>query len=142
MIARRLLLLIAVFLLFIDDDPSYIFERRENCRARANYDARLAIAYAPPVAGAFVVGERAVQNGDLIAETRANKASKPKRERDFGDEKDRRLPTSQSGFDCAQIDFRFAAAGNPVKQARDKFARDEPAPDFFKRYFLLRIQNI
>ena len=141
-VARRFFLLVAGFLLFVDDDEAEIFERRENRGARAHNDARLAVANAPPFAGAFDIREAAVQNGDNRAEARADQPAEPERERDFRNQDDRGFSARKRRFDRAQIDFRFAAARDAVKQAGRKFARHNPAPDFSERFFLFGVQDV
>ena len=54
-VARRFLLLVARFLLLVDDDQAEIFERRENGGARADHDAGVSVAHAPPFAGALTI---------------------------------------------------------------------------------------
>ena len=119
-----------------------IFERRENGGARADDDVRFAVADAPPFAGALDIRQAAVQHGDAFAKSRANQAADPQRERDFGNEDDGRLSARERRFDRAEIHFRLAAAGDAVKKAGRKFARYEPAPDFFERVFLFGVQHI
>jgi len=79
------LLLVAGFPALVHDDEAEIFERREDGGARADHYARFAVAGAPPFAGAFAIGQGAVQNGDLFAEASAHEAADPEGERDFGD---------------------------------------------------------
>ena len=141
-VARRFFLLVARLLLFVDDDQAEIFERRENRRARADHDARFAVAHAPPFARALDIRQAAVQHRDAFAETRAHQAAHPQRERDFRHEDDRRLAARERRLDRAEIDFRLAAAGDAVDQARREFARHKPAPDFGEGYFLLGVQHV
>ncbi len=121
-VARRFFLLVARLLLFVHDDEAEIFERRENGGARAHNDARFAAAHAPPFAGAFDIRQAAVQHGDACAESRANQAADPQSERNFRHEDDGRLAARERRFDRAEIDFRFAAAGDAVKKPGGKFA--------------------
>ena len=67
-IARHFLLLVGVVVLFVHHDESQIGHWREDCRARTYHNVRLAITNALPLFGAFVVAERGVQNGNLVAE--------------------------------------------------------------------------
>ena len=60
-VARRFFLLVGGFLLLVDDDEAEIFERREDGGARSDHDAGFAAADAPPFAGAFDIGQAAVQ---------------------------------------------------------------------------------
>ncbi len=88
------------------------------------------MADAPPFAGAFAIGQRAVQDGDLFAEAGADQAADPEGERDFWDEDDGGFAAGERGFDRAEIDFGFAAAGDAVEEGCCEFFCDEPAPDF------------
>ena len=99
-VARHFFLLVAGLLLFIDDDQAEIFERRENGRARAHHDAHLAVAHAPPFAGALDIGQAAVQYRDAFAETRAHQAADPERQGDFRNEHDGRFPAGERRFDA------------------------------------------
>src|SRR5207302_8621041 len=61
-IARRLFLLVAALLLFVDDDEANVFKRCKNRRARAHDDAGFAISNAPPFAGAPGAPPRTAQD--------------------------------------------------------------------------------
>ena len=66
MITRRFFLLVAAFLLLVDDNQPEIFERRKNCRARTHDDAGIAVSNVPPFACAFDITQRGVQYGDAF----------------------------------------------------------------------------
>ena len=79
-IARSFFLLVTVFLFFVDDDQAEIFEWREDCGTRPDYDASFAIAHAPPFAGASHVAQRGVEDSDTFevgAEPGAALAAQP-----------------------------------------------------------------
>ena len=141
-IARRFLLLVARLLLLVHDDQAEIFERRENRGARSHHHARLAVPHAPPFARALDFRQAAVQHRDARAESRADQPADPQRQRNFRNQNNGRLAARERRFDGAQINFRFAAAGDAVKKRRGEFAGDEPAPDFRERAFLVGVQNI
>ena len=63
-IARRFLLLVGMLVLFIHDDEAERIDGREDGRARADDDARAALADLVPFVVAFAGGEMAVQHGD------------------------------------------------------------------------------
>ena len=141
-IARRFFLFVAGFLFFVHDDEAEIFEGRENGGARADDYASFTVTHAPPFAGAFDIGQTAVQDGDLFAEASAYEAADPEGERDFGDQDDGRFAAGQGGFDRAEIDFGLAAAGDAVEQGCCEFFCYEPAPDFCQHVFLFLIEDV
>lgn len=55
MVARGLILLVGIFVLFIDDDQSEIGQWREDCRAGTDDDAGLPFADAVPFVEAFTL---------------------------------------------------------------------------------------
>ena len=90
-ITGRFFLLVAIFLLFVDDDKAKIHERRKNSGASADDDAGFTVADAPPFAGTFDVAQRRMEYGDTFvpgAKPRAALAADPESERDFRDEDD------------------------------------------------------
>ena len=141
-IARRFFLLVARFLLFIDDDQAQIFERREHRRTRSHHDAGLAAPHAPPFARALHFRQRAVKHRNARAEPRAAQPSDPQRQRNFRHQNQRRLVARERRFDGAQIHFRLAAAGDAVEQAHFERARIEPAADFGQFALLIHVENV
>src|SRR6185503_14002449 len=67
-IARRLALLIARFVLLIHDDCAEVLERSEDRRPRANRDSFAALFKREPFVVALSVTQRAVQHRDLVTE--------------------------------------------------------------------------
>src|SRR6516164_1220147 len=65
-VARRFFLLVAGFLLFVDDHESEIVERSENRRTSAHHYARPAIAHAPPFLGALDVAQSGMKHRDTF----------------------------------------------------------------------------
>ena len=135
-------LLVAGFLLFVDDDQAKIFERCKNSGARSNHDAGLPVPHAPPLASALHIRQAAVQHRYRFAEPRAHQAANPQSQRNFRNQHDGRLPARNRCLDCAEVNFRLAAAGDAVKQSRREFPGHEPAPNLSKSQLLLRIQYI
>ncbi len=88
-IARRFLLLIALVVLFVDDDQSEIADRREDAGAGRDDHCGFAGADAAPFLGAFGVVERGVQNRDAFAEALIELACYGGGEADFGDQHQR-----------------------------------------------------
>ena len=144
-VARRFFLLVAVFLLFVDDDQAEIFERREDRGARADDDAGFAVAHAPPFAGALDVAERGVQNGDAFearAKPGAALTANPQSQSDFRDQDDGGLSARQRFLHGAQVDFGFAAAGDAVEEQCAEFAELEPGADSAAGGFLLGVEFV
>src|SRR2546425_11537525 len=122
MIARRFLLLVAVLLLLIDDDQAEIFERRKNGRTRADHDARLAVAHAPPFARTLDIAESGVEHGYAFiprAEPRAAEPPDPECQRNFRHKHDCCLFARERFLDAAQVHFRFAAAGHAEERSEE-----------------------
>jgi hypothetical protein len=67
-VARRFFLLVALVVLLVDEDQSEIRRGREDCRARADDDRRVAAADAPPLLAALLGRERGVQQRNLLSE--------------------------------------------------------------------------
>ena len=91
-------------------------ERREDGRAGPDADARLAAAQAPPLVVALAVGEGRVQDGEAIAEPRAEARHRLRREADLGDEDDRPPAPRQRRLDRGQVDLGLARAGDAVQE--------------------------
>src|SRR5947209_19425161 len=91
MVARRLALLVARFVFFVDDDRAEIGERREDGGSRTDGDALLAATECEPCVVPLAVAQRAVQDGDAIAECGAEAIDRLWREGDLRDEHDRAL---------------------------------------------------
>src|SRR5439155_25272281 len=70
-IARRLFLFVRAVVFLVDDDEPETIERRKDCRPRADDDIDLSPADAMPLVVTLTIGERAVLNGDAVAERAA-----------------------------------------------------------------------
>src|SRR5262245_9925806 len=90
-IARRLFLFVRGLVLFVDDDKADVFQRREDARTGADADSGLALTNAIPFVKAFAVRERRMQNGDGVAEVRAQSPREHRRQRNLRHEHQRRL---------------------------------------------------
>src|ERR1043166_7829425 len=127
-VARRLFLLVAGFLLFVHDDETEIFDGRENRRTCSDNDAGFTVADAPPFACTFDVAESGVQDGYAF-EARSKPgtalAANPKRECDFGHQDDGGFAARERFLHSAKIDFGFAAAGDAGEKLSAKFAEFE-----------------
>ncbi len=67
-IARRLLLLIAAIVLFIDDSEAEILHRGEHSGSCTDDNARVSISNATPLLSALGIVESGMKNGDLVTE--------------------------------------------------------------------------
>ena len=61
-------------MLLVDHDQAEVADRREDGRARADRDPRLAGAQPPPLVVALALAERGVQQRDGVAEARLEAA--------------------------------------------------------------------
>ena len=67
-VARRFFLLVALVVLLVDEDQAEIGRGREDRRARADDDGRIAATDAPPLLAALFGRERGVQQRDALPE--------------------------------------------------------------------------
>ncbi len=145
MIARSFLLLVTVLLLLIDNDEAEFFERSEDGRARADNDASLPVADAPPFASALDIVEGGVEHSyafELSAKPGAALAANPKGERDLGNEHQGGFAASESVLNAAQIDLGLATAGDAVKQLHAKLAKFETGANGIEDAFLCFVECV
>src|SRR5580704_6108874 len=145
MVARRFFLFVAGLLLFVDDDEAEIFERREDGGARADDDASLAVADAPPFAGALDVAERGMKNGDAFeasAEPGAALTTYPQSESDFGNENDGGFSAREGFLDGAHVNLGLAAAGDAIEEECAEFAEFEAGFDGVEGGFLAGVEFV
>ena len=129
MIARRLLLLVALVVFLVDDDQPQVLHRREHAGSRGHHDGSLPGANAPPFLGAFGILKRGVQNGHALAETMVKLTGDGGRQRDLGNQQKRAAAQRQGRFDRVQVDFGLAGSGDAFEQKRLKLLRREPRLD-------------
>ena len=120
-VARRLLLLVRVLVFLVHDDEAERFDRRKNRRARADDDARAALADFVPFIVAFAGGQVAVQHGDKRlefagTEPRLEPLDGLRRERNFRHKHNGALALFERVGEGLQINLGFAAAGHSMKQ--------------------------
>ncbi len=109
-------------MLLVDHDQAEVRHRREDRRARAHHDARLAVADAPPLVVALPGRELAVQHRDRRAEAAPGRAHQHRREADLRHEQDRAAAASERRLDGPEEDLRLAAAGHAAQQERAEAA--------------------
>ena len=107
-------------------------DRREDRRARADRDPRLARAQPPPLVVALALAERGVQQRDGVAEARLEAPDRLRRQRDLRHEHDHALPALERPRRGAQVDLGLARAGDAVQEVLaavlDRRAAPPPAP--------------
>ena len=124
-IARRFFLLVGGVVFFVDDDQRQIGDRSEYRRARAHDHARFAALDAVPLLGAFLVGERRVQDGDFVSEDLMQVGGDGWGEADLGDQQDGRASGLEHRAHGGEIDRGLARSGDAVQQHAGKFARSD-----------------
>ena len=115
-VARVTLVLVGALVLLVDDDQAKVAHRREHGRAGPDTDARLAAAQALPFVVALAHAERRVQHRHHVAKARLKSPQDLRRERDLGDQHDRRAAPLQGILDRVQVDLGLARAGHAVQQ--------------------------
>ena len=105
-------------MLLVHHDEAEVLDRREDRRAGAYDDPRLAFAYAPPLVEALAVRERAVKDGDALAEARGEALDRLRRERDLRDEDDGSPALREHGGDGLQIDLGLARSRHAEEEHR------------------------
>ena len=141
-VARRLFLLVAAVVLFVDHDQAQVAHRRENAGPRPHHHRGFAGAYAPPLLGALDIRERAVQNGHPVAESKEELARHGRREGDFGHQQQGAAALRQHGFDGREIDFGFSRTGYAVQQECPELPGEDGLPDLLEGRLLRRIQLV
>ena len=96
LVARRAVRLVRRIVLLVDDDDARIGQRRERGDARAHDDPDLARADAPPLVGALALAQRAVQQGDFLAQIVAQPIQQRHRQAISGTSTSAPLPCSSA----------------------------------------------
>ena len=115
-IARIRLLLVGRIVLLVDADDAEPRQGREDGRARADDDRRLAGDDALALVAPLGVGQRRVEYGDAVAEALTEAAERLWREGDLRDEDDRAEPTLERGGAGPEVDLGLAAPGRAGEQ--------------------------
>ena len=125
-VAGRVVLLVRRLVLLVDDDHAEPRQGGEDGRARADDDARLAVARPPPLVEALAHAERAVQERDLAGEASGEALDRLRRQRDLRDEHDRLLPSGEHVGDQPKVDLGLAARGDAVEEEHARAAERFP----------------
>ena len=103
-VAWCLLLLVALVVLFVDEDEAKIRHRRKDCRSRADNDGSLAAMDAPPLLGALLGCQRGVQEGDTSAKCGIEQSGHLRGQADLGNQENGSLPAVESTLHGGEID--------------------------------------
>ena len=96
-------------MLLVDADQAEVRHRREDRRAGADDDRRLARDDPLALVAPLGVGQPGVQDGDAVAEARLEAPERLRRQRDLGDEHDRAAPARERRRAGLQVDLGLAA---------------------------------
>jgi hypothetical protein len=141
-VARRLFLLVAAVVLFVDHDQAQVAHRRKNARPCPHHYRGFAGADTPPLLGALDIGERAVQNGHPVAESQEELARHGRGEGDFGHQQQGAAALRQHGFDGGEIDFGLSRTGDAVQQESSELPGEDGIPNLFEGRLLRRVQRV
>ena len=122
-------------MLLVDADQAEVRHRREDGRAGADDDRRLAGDDPLALVAPLGVGQARVQHGDAVAEARLEAAERLRRQRDLRHEHDRAAAARERGRAGLEVDLRLAAAGRAGEEQvaaaavdRRDDPRDRPPP--------------
>ena len=102
-------------MLLVHDDEAEIGERSEDRRARSYADPRLPPPEPQPLVVSLPRPEPGVENGHRVAEALPEAGRGLRRERDLGDQDDRRAAAPQGRVGGAQVDLGLPAARDAVQ---------------------------
>ena len=126
-VARIGLLLVGGVVLLVDDHEPDVAHRREDRRARADDDPRLAAGDAVALVAPLGLAERRVEDRDGVAESLPEPADRLRRERDLRHEHDRAEPTVERRLAGLEVHLRLAAPGRADEEEMRRAALVEPA---------------
>ena len=109
-------------MLLVDDDEPDVGQRRDDGQPRPDDDVHVARPDAPPLVGALAVAEARVDERDPRVEVRPQPVDERQRQRDLGDQDERRPAGLERRGDRLDVDRGLAAAGHAVEQERARIA--------------------
>jgi hypothetical protein len=128
-------------MLFVDHDQGEIGNRCEHGGTRPDHDSGFATANTAPLVGALVVGQRRMQNRDLVAKNVVKISCRGWRETDLRHQQNGRAPRLQYRLHGGKIHGGLARTGHAVqKRNRESFFADGFL-DCLQRGFLLRVED-
>ena len=136
---RRLLVLEAGLLLFVDDDQAEFRARREHRASRPDDDPLFASGKRRPGERPLHTRQAAVDHGHVL-ESAGQTVDELGRERDFRDQENRLLATGEHIADRTNVNFGLAAAADAEQQHGAKRAARSDLPDPLDRPPLCRVQ--
>ena len=136
-VARIRLLLERRVVLLVDDHEAEVAHRREDRRARADDDPRLAAGDPIALVAPLRLPERRVENRDRVAEALPEPAHRLRGERDLRHEHDRAAAASERRVAGLEVHLGLAAPGRPHEQEVSRRSIVEAADDPRDRRLLL-----
>ncbi len=134
------LALIAVFMLFIDNDDAQIRKRRKKSGTGPYHDVQLSPLRAFRLVVFFPHGQGGIDNGDPVPESFIETKQRLIRQCNFRNQHNSLLSHRNHLFNNSQIDFRFTASGYPVNQTGSRSARPVILYNIFNNETLLLAQ--
>ncbi len=120
--------LVGRVVLLVDDDQPDVGERRHDRQPRPDDDVDVARPDPPPLVGPLPFPEPRVDERDPSVEVRAQPVDERQRQRDLGDEDERRAAGLERAGDGLDVDRRLAAAGHAVEQQRPRVGARSSRP--------------
>ena len=115
-VARIRLLLVRRVVLLVDDHEAEVAHRREDRRAGADDDPRLAARDAVALVAPLGLPERRVEDRDRVAEALPEPPDRLRGERDLGHEHDRAEAARERRLAGLEVHLGLAAPGRPDEQ--------------------------
>ena len=140
-VAHPLRLFVGTLVLLVDHDHAQPLQRREQGRAGADHDHRLAAPDAAPLVETLAVGKPGVQDGDAAVEAALEAADQLRGERDLRHQHQRALAGGQGDGDGLQIDLGLAASGDAVQEEGGEDAGGDGLGDPGKGGGLVRVER-
>ena len=128
-VARIRLLLERRVVLLVDDHEAEVAHRREDRRARADDDSRLAARDPIALVAPLGLPERRVEDRDRVPEALPEPAHRLRRERDLRHEHDRAAAARERRVAGLEVHLRLAAPGRPDEQEVSRRAIVEAGDD-------------
>ncbi len=122
----------------IDDDQSDVGERGDDREPRPDDDVHVARPDPPPLVRPLALAEPRVEQRDPGVEVGAQPIDERQRERDLGDQHERRAAGLERRGDGLDVDGGLAAAGDAVEQERSRRVGRDRGPDPLDRIHLGR----
>ena len=138
-VAEALLVLVRAVVLLVEDDDAEIVRAERRARSARRPRSRVAPSRRRSHSAVRSRGpETAVQDGEAVAEARAEAPDELVRERDLGNEHERLAALREGAVDRAQVHLGLSAARDAVEQEGLRLARVDARADRFARRRLLR----